>query len=249
MTPEQASLYLSHGLGLKWLYAANGGKPDPAALGVMVLDWLLGKDLSGMETVWGAMVQHPGGRTQLFIHGTETRDQWLDDALCILVRNNYGPGLVHRGFQSIAETLHWESGVELDFYTAGPRLHVEVSGHSLGAPLALNFAARTGAPVCVAIACPLPGDINHAHWCDAEISEIHLPANPRDLVPQVPRPIPFILPYVHVAPQIRVDVDGIKPGLPPLEEVEAQHTITSYNHAFDPAQPIDPRFADAAPQP
>jgi len=84
-----------------------------------------------------------GDEIVVLVRGTTSAYDWfynLDYGMS--TNTNYGQGLIHKGFQRLADTL-WDGGLKraLDRYS-GSASSVVVSGHSLGAATASLLAAR-----------------------------------------------------------------------------------------------------------
>lgn len=115
--------------------------------------------------------------------GTEHEKEWLRDFDARPVPNDYGPGCVHRGFQnqyamvrsSLFAALHSRAYNTL-----------WISGHSLGGPLALQFASELTRPSVWTFEAPRAGWFDWAHWYDQIIPVTWRIENKWDVVPHIP---------------------------------------------------------------
>jgi pimeloyl-ACP methyl ester carboxylesterase len=86
-----------------------------------------------------------GDELVVLVRGTSSEAEWGYNLDYVMTRNaNYGQGLLHRGFQKLADSL-WagQGGLKnvLD-QNAGSVGSVTIAGHSLGAAAAALLAAR-----------------------------------------------------------------------------------------------------------
>lgn len=164
----------------------------------------------------------PDGGTLLVFRGTISAGpagflDWLNDLRARLVSRPEYPGRVHEGFADALDNL-WPM-------IYGLEAPLCISGHSLGASLALLAAVRLvrgsaywreHPPEVVQLAAPMTGDYAFAEGCEG--LQVTSYINPADCVPQLP---PFLLGYWTVG----------TPRLPP-PDWQAPHGLIA-NHRLD----------------
>jgi pimeloyl-ACP methyl ester carboxylesterase len=85
-----------------------------------------------------------GDEIAVLVRGTATASDWgYNFDMALTANSEYGSGKIHRGFQSLANTL-WTDGLRqvLDEVKAGAS-RITFAGHSLGASTAALLAARS----------------------------------------------------------------------------------------------------------
>ena len=145
-----------------------------------------------------------------------------------------GAGDVHMGFRSIYKTLRDSIGAGLEAACQGCD-HLFVTGHSLGAALAVLSAPDLAAnmpprmiPNLITFAGPRAGLLIFHHFFNQRIPICYRVVATHDVVPRVPLFVPPLLMYEHVGVEIKVDggqvdpvkahslEDSYKPGLQQL---------------------------------
>lgn len=178
-------------------------------------------DLSKLPKGWGLIapiqpdnfgfVAQSSQAVIISFRGTEQDCEWREDFDALAVPNQYGKGMVHRGFQEQYSKIR--ASVIVALSKANTHLPLWITGHSLGAALATLCQADLAPvhdPLCYTWAGPRVGWIDFANWFDSLNLECYRIVNEWDLVPQVP---PVLLGYKFQGQQILIDG-----GKPPLEE-------------------------------
>lgn len=143
-------------------------------------------------------------------NGSDPDREWLEDFDGIAVPNEFGHGMVHKGFQDQYATLR--PSVLAAIAGVTPLSQLWITGHSLGGPLAGLCASDTVLIARKALgytwAAPRHGWPDYADWFDSLIPEWYRIANEWDIVPRVP---PAVNGYKHVGQEILID--GGRPGV------------------------------------
>lgn len=177
--------------------------------------------------------------------GTETASEWWRDLQALLVDCPFLAGArIHHGFALLYSTL--EAGgsplpVFLRTLSAAKDLPIIIAGHSLGAALATLAAADLGCGAnLVTFASPRCGDDRFAEMAMSRLGGNYRIRNVRDLVTDVPLREP-LFPYSHLG--VAMEYDS---GSQTVDNPHAWHSLETYLHLLDPAQPILPEFLPAA---
>ncbi|BCO36167.1 lipase [Mycobacterium heckeshornense] len=176
--------------------------------------------------IFGLMGHNPASRTAFVsFRGSADLADWLADIDAI--PQPYLPiagfGQVHAGFQQVYELVRDSVAANLAPATAGAD-HLLVTGHSLGAALAVlaapdirrNMPPNTIEPRLITFAGPRVGLSDFAAAFNAAIESCYRVVNFLDIVPHVPPS-----PYVHVGVEIDVDSGG-------AIDVAWRHSLAAY---------------------
>lgn len=140
------------------------------------------------------------GTTIASFRGTETEGEWLEDFDGLAVRNEFGSGMVHQGFQeqyarvrpSLLAALALAPGV------------LWITGHSLGGALATlcasDFLISPRKPLVYTWAGPRVGWHDYANWFKP--AQFYRIVNEWDVVPRMP---PSLNGFQHVGEEILID--------------------------------------------
>jgi len=229
---------------------------DPSTLDLSGLPetWKVLGILSGVDrdlvrnvpTVYGFVAARVSDSTiHVFINGTKTAIEWLEDAEFIPWQVPFLPAgcLAHKGFLDVyaSLTVNGESLRDFlgNFKLYSPFFH----GHSLGAALATLGAVELGAWT--------PPELGaHTLWASPRVFSAYAAyvvggktkpllrlVNPRDAVPDLP---PAILGFTHVGTEQGVAVTAVpKDPADPLNVKRNAHVLANYLNALDPSIPVD----------
>jgi Lipase (class 3) len=170
------------------------------------------------------------------LRGTEDLVEWGEDADAVPIAHLASGGHVEAGFYGIFSTLQLAlNGDIVDPVQGLSSLasSVTVTGHSLGAPLALYLGANLDGHSQVTgkfFASPRPGDGTFANWAASRMASYASYRYAPDLVPEVPRGLGYaLLPETEVLPA-NPRVTGGPAGA---------HHCYSYAWLLDPSLPIN----------
>lgn len=217
------------------LYEAGDEPVDFSLMGCTTEDEILATDQNGVQTRYGVVLRHhdPAVGLLVVIRGTRTLVEWLSDAEAILEGWAFALGTsAHHGFSAIYRTFTLKSGLPLVAKLASTPGRVTVMGHSLGGPLATYLAALARVSELVCYASPKPGDPALGAWVKAQVPNITLYANPKDIVPHLPLTITHLPPpfvnedFEHVDFLNPLDPARVTP--PISTDWEDSHNILSY---------------------
>ncbi|GFG75022.1 lipase family protein [Mycobacterium botniense] len=190
--------------------------------------------LTGAGPVFGLIANSRAART-VFVafRGTLTAAEWLDDfdAFAGDYRPVAGFGHVHLGWMALYATIRDSLASNLATACAGCN-HIVVTGHSLGAALAVLAAPDIFTnmppnlePALTTFGGPRTGLHDFAMSFNMTIDSCYRVVNLFDVVPHVPLPLPG-LPYEHVGVEIAVDSGG------PIDPVD-RHRLAAYRAGLD----------------
>lgn len=173
----------------------------------------LAKIVVSEDCDWG-IVARKGDVSVIAIRGTETQHQWLEDFRSIAQPVAHEQWWIHRGFNdvwnSIAASLQkaWDTA-------ASAKAHVYITGHSLGAAVALIMGVQHPEASTWTFAGPAVFSPIRGLPPSANVVRI---VNPSDLVPKVPVP-PL---YQHIGQEISIM------GAPDPFDFALQHSLDTY---------------------
>jgi triacylglycerol lipase len=185
------------------------------------------------------------GAFVLAIRGTDGILEWLEDAEFAPMEAHPVRGRVESGFWGIYQSMTLRRGaadeplIETVAAIVGTG-KLQVTGHSLGAPLATYAAfelagrlSHVGWSVSARLfASPRPGDLSFATAFDWRVKNHVMYANKADLVPRVP----FGFGYAHVPNVTELTPDGlVRPS------IACQHHSLVYRYLIEP-ETFDPKW-------
>jgi predicted lipase len=160
-----------------------------------------------ISPVFGFVATRPGA-VLVSIRGTETPGEWLCDFEAAPASCKITSGTVHEGFQRVYEVIR-DSALQglSDAFKTGDTLYV--TGHSLGAALALLFAddavSATQNLQVGTFAGPRTGLPDFAASFNQRVPNTVRVVNRWDIVPNVPVPAPPLCLYEHVGSSLNID--------------------------------------------
>lgn len=153
------------------------------------------------ERVFYGWVLSRAGETIAVLRGTESLTEWVEDADAAPIFHKASGGHVHQGFYAIFSTLQLDTHDPVAMLAEG---HVTLTGHSLGAPLALYLAVNLAEHSQVTgkfFASPRPGDGTFCAWAAAKLKAYESYRYAPDLVPDLPAGLGYaLLPETTVIP-------------------------------------------------
>jgi triacylglycerol lipase len=157
--------------------------------------------------IFGFVATRPGA-VFVSIRGTEAPGEWLCDFEAVPTACDIGTGTVHQGFQRVYEVIR-DSAIDGLTGALRPGDNVLVTGHSLGAALAILFANDAASitqniQVCT-FAGPRTGLGDFGSSYDKRIPGTLRVVNRWDIVPNVPVPAPPLCLYKHVGTLLAID--------------------------------------------
>jgi hypothetical protein len=157
--------------------------------------------------VFGFIATRPGA-VFVAIRGTEAPGEWLCDFEAVPATCQIGTGTVHEGFQVIYEVIR-DSVLGGLKAVLKPGDQVFVTGHSLGAALAILFASDAVSvtpdlQVCT-FAGPRTGLPDFVQSYNQRVPATLRVTNRWDIVPNVPVPAPPLCLYEHVGSLLSID--------------------------------------------
>jgi triacylglycerol lipase len=160
-----------------------------------------------LSPIFGFVATRPSAVFVSF-RGTETPGEWLSDFEAIPTSSQIGNGRVHEGFQKVYEVIR-ESALDGLRAVLNSGDQVFVTGHSLGAALAILFAndAVSLAPnlqVCT-FAGPRTGLGDFVSSYNQRVPSTLRVVNRWDIVPNLPVPAPPLCLYEHVGSLLAID--------------------------------------------
>jgi predicted lipase len=173
------------------------------------------RTVAGATTIFGLVGRNLATRTAFVaIRGTQTQKEWLQnlDLDATAYRPVSGFGDVHMGWMGLYESMRANLAANLPAACAGCE-HLIVTGHSLGAALAVLAAPDIAKnvpvpePELTTFGGPRPGLYDFAVPFNLLIDRCYRVVNLFDIVPHLPLALPG-LPYTHVGVQIAVDSGG-----------------------------------------
>lgn len=160
-----------------------------------------------VSPIFGFVATRPGA-VFVSIRGTESPGEWLCDFEAVPTGCQIASGTVHEGFQKVYEVIQ-QSAMEgvRNVLQSGDQLFV--TGHSLGAALAVLFADDAVAltknlQVCT-FAGPRIGLGDFVATYNQRVPATTRVINRWDIVPNVPVPAPPLCLYEHVGSALPVD--------------------------------------------
>ncbi|HLH39586.1 MAG TPA: lipase family protein [Bryobacteraceae bacterium] len=205
---------------------------------------------------FGFLAQDPAGNAVMAIRGTDSIEEWLQDARFLAVKCPITPGagLSEDGFTDVYESLRVArdpgsktvASALAGMNFPNPLKSLTICGHSLGGALAtllaLDVAANTPLASELTVytyASPRVGDPSFADTYDQLVPNTLRIANRLDIVPKLPLP-PL---YKHVN-----NVFDLNPGLKVKLDIPCQHHLTTYLHLLSlltggTVLPLDPGCA------
>jgi Lipase (class 3) len=212
--------------------------------------------------------QNPG-QAILAIRGTASEVEWWDDTNALgmtpfpvancgnvalgferiyatleVVERSVAGSDVHNSLRSeggfsaqVAEHLRRHAAARSSAATVEPS--IEVTGHSLGAPLAAYYVAENAlvhkirTPALYTFASPRVGDSDFVNVFNSLGLTSWRIVNQQDIVPRLPPGIPPTFLFQHVnSEQLYGSSGKVRPS------VGCRHALTTYLHLIDPAQPL-----------
>lgn len=160
-----------------------------------------------ISPIFGFVATRPGA-VLVSIRGTEVPGEWLCDFEAVPVTCQIGGGTVHQGFQKVYEVIR-ENAIGALTGAMHPGDDVFITGHSLGAALAILFAndavsLTPNIQVCT-FAGPRTGLGDFVSSYDKRIPGTLRVVNRWDIVPNVPVPAPPLCLYKHVGTLLAID--------------------------------------------
>lgn len=157
--------------------------------------------------IFGFIAKGPGAVFVSF-RGTETPEEWLCDFEAVPTACEIGSGTVHAGFQTVYEVVRDSASAGLQA-ALSPGDQLLVTGHSLGAALAVLFAddafsVTQKMQVCT-FAGPRIGLNNFVATYNKNVPDTTRVVNRWDIVPNVPVPAPPLCLYQHVQTPLPID--------------------------------------------
>lgn len=160
-----------------------------------------------LSPIFGFIATRPG-EVLVSIRGTESPGEWLCDFEAVPEACQIEAGTVHEGFLKVYEVIRDSALNGLDKYL-NPGDQVYVTGHSLGAALAVLFAndavSKTTALQVCTFASPRTGLADFAQNYNQKLPGTLRVANRWDIVPNVPVPAPPACLYEHVGTLASID--------------------------------------------
>jgi triacylglycerol lipase len=160
-----------------------------------------------VSPVFGFVATRPGA-VLVAIRGTETPGEWLCDFEANPASCQITSGRVHEGFQKVYEVIQASALQGLsNAFTTGDTLYV--TGHSLGAALAVLFAddavSATQNLLLATFAGPRTGLGDFVAAFNRRVPNTVRVVNRWDIVPNVPVPAPPDCLYEHVGTALNID--------------------------------------------
>jgi hypothetical protein len=245
-----------------------GLTPDQIGLpGYTIHAYIVMRDFLPWKTMpefYGIVATKDGAdESVVAVRGTIGGTEWFDNIHPGIVPFKLAPGGVEAGFNKIYQTIQvvpkgWSSSAPSPAGTFPAQVvaaiaahtsqsavdvaqnhQVTVTGHSLGAALAILFVMDSAAnhvvatPLVYTFAAPRVGDATFVTTYDALPGMISWRIfNKNDLVPNLP---PDVWGFCHVAAPYEIDDTGkVKDTTP------CHHSLSTYLHLLAPASPLDP---------
>jgi triacylglycerol lipase len=183
-------------------------KVDPQrAVQVPVQHFPLLTSMLKSSPIFGFVATRPGA-VCVSLRGTETLGEWLCDFEAVPTPYQIGTGAVHEGFQKVYQVIR-ESSLEALRSVLNLGDEVFITGHSLGAALAILFAndavsLTSNLQVCT-FAGPRTGLGDFVSSYNQRVPRTLRVVNRWDLVPNVPVPAPPRCLYRHVGSLLAID--------------------------------------------
>lgn len=160
-----------------------------------------------LSPIFGFVASRPGA-VLVSIRGTESPGEWLCDFEAVPTGCQIASGTVHEGFQKVYEVIQTSA---LDGLRSAlkPGDTLFITGHSLGAALAILFAydavsVTQNVRVCT-FAGPRVGLGDFVTSYNQRVPETLRVVNRWDIVPNVPVPAPPLCLYAHVGSLLAID--------------------------------------------
>ena len=160
-----------------------------------------------LSPIFGFVATRPGA-VFISIRGTESPGEWLCDFDAVPSTCQIGNGTVHEGFQKIYEVIR-ESALDGLKSVISSGDQILVTGHSLGAALAILFAndavsLTPNIQVCT-FAGPRTGLGDFVGSYNQRVPRTLRVTNRWDIVPNVPVPAPPLCLYEHAGSLLSID--------------------------------------------
>ena len=159
-----------------------------------------------LSPIFGFVASRPGA-VFVSIRGTETPGEWLCDFEAVPTASQIGTGTVHEGFQKVYEVIRDSALDGLRLLNRDDQLFI--TGHSLGAALAILFAndvvSRTQNLQVCTFAGPRTGLGDFVDSYNTHVPSTLRVVNRWDIVPNVPVPAPPLCLYKHVGSVLAID--------------------------------------------
>ncbi len=160
-----------------------------------------------LSPIFGFVASRPGA-VLVSIRGTESTGEWLCDFEAVPKGCQIASGTVHEGFQKVYEVIR-TSALDALSSVLKPGDNVFITGHSLGAALAILFAddavsVTQNLRVCT-FAGPRIGIGRFRRFVQPTCSQHARVVNRWDIVPNVPVPAPPLCLYEHVGSLLAID--------------------------------------------
>jgi triacylglycerol lipase len=163
---------------------------------------------------WG-LVARKDDVSVIAIRGTETQHQWLEDFTAIAQPVAHESWWIHHGFHDVWSSI--APGLQKAWDTASSaNAHVYITGHSLGAALALIMGVHH--PEALTWTFAGPAVFSPIHGLPPATNVVRI-VNSQDLVPKVPVP-PL---YEHIGTLVSVDGAGDR------FDFALQHGLNTYS--------------------
>lgn len=160
-----------------------------------------------LSPIFGFVATRPGA-VLVSIRGTESTGEWLCDFEAAPKGCQIGSGTVHEGFQKVYEVIR-DSAISGIQGVLKPGDTLFITGHSLGAALAILFAddavsVTQNLRVCT-FAGPRTGLPDFVNSYNQRVPNTLRVVNRWDIVPNVPVPAPPLCLYEHVGSLLAID--------------------------------------------
>jgi len=207
-------------------------------------------ELQANDQVPIAFIATNGDDVFLVFRGTDTIDEWIQDAKFGQVPYNFvsSGGLTEQGFTEIYSGIHQEILATLsDLLGKNPNAKFFVMGHSLGGALAVlaapEIAAQSGfpQPTLYTFAGPRAGNPHFSeNTYQPRLSTSWRVVNTNDLVPFLPKPVvvvfvnnqPKYYYYDHVNAEEDLTFGSPVSGPTDLGDIEFNHEMCNYYNAL-----------------
>lgn len=176
---------------------------------------------------------------RIVVTGTKNAKDWMEDSEFKLVKTNFGT--VHEGFNNDFKIVNETVKDTLNSITNSKERQYEITGHSLGSPIAIQvtlsildqFTIPSNTKL-VLFACPNPGDATFKNYVQNKLATVekYSFANEADIVPKVPLGFGYLPAIDHI---LFNDPYHRKYGLFHIPDVVLNHSIDTYAKNSDNA--------------